>query len=53
MKPMKTAREELIAHTFAESFFKRFLAVLKTFRFYQKIELKKKWNKHIVIFFDI
>ena len=39
---MKTAREELIARTFAESFFKRFLAVLKTLDSTKKIELKFK-----------
>ena len=42
MKPMKTAREELIAHTFAESFFKRFLAVLKPLDSTKIIELKFK-----------
>ena len=39
---MKTAREELIARTFAESFFKRFLAVLKLLDSTKKIELKFK-----------
>ena len=39
---MKTPREELIARTFAESFFKRFLAVLKLLDSTKKIELKFK-----------
>ena len=39
---MKTAREELIARTFAESFLKRFLAVLKPLYSTKKIELKFK-----------
>ena len=46
---MKTPREELIARTFAESFFKRFLAVLKLLDSTKKIELKFKKVKQTYV----
>lgn len=50
---MKTPREELIARTFAESFFKRFLAVLKLLDSTKKIELKQTYVSQYFLTFRI